>query len=63
MTEECQNCRKKVEKYIILDIAEFQDTAEEVEGTNYENIILCKICWIDVKKNSSVLQEITKEIV
>ena len=63
MTEECQNCRKEVEKYVILDIAEFQDTEEEVKGTNYENIILCKICWLHIKKSSSILQEITKEIV
>jgi hypothetical protein len=62
MTEECQNCRKQV-KYIILDIAEFQEKEEEVEGTNYENVTLCKVCWMDLKKNSSVLQEITKEIV
>ncbi|HEX5891629.1 MAG TPA: hypothetical protein VFY41_02090 [Nitrososphaeraceae archaeon] len=52
MTEECQNCRKEVKKYIILDIAEFQEKEEEVEGTNYENVTLCKICWMDLKKNS-----------
>ena len=63
MTEECQNCRKQVKKYIILDIAEFQEKEEEVEGTNYENVTLCKVCWMDLKKNSSVLQEIIKEIV
>jgi hypothetical protein len=63
MTEECQNCRKEVKKYVILYIAEFQDTAEEVEGTNYENITLCNVCWIDIKKNSSVLQKITNEII
>jgi hypothetical protein len=47
MTEECQNCRKEVEKYVILDIAEFQDTEEEeVKGTNYENIILDQLALI-----------------
>jgi hypothetical protein len=46
-----------------LDIAEFQEKEEEVEGTNYGNVTLCKVCWMDLKKNSLVLQEITKEIV
>ena len=37
MTEECQNCRKEVEKYVILQIAEFYDTNQDVEAASYKD--------------------------
>jgi hypothetical protein len=60
MTEECQNCRKEVEKYVILEVAEFYDTAQDAEAASYEDAIVCDICWKDIKKNSLILKKIIK---
>jgi hypothetical protein len=60
MTEECQNCRKEVEKYVILQVAEFYDTTQDIEVASYEEAIVCEICWKDIKKNSFVLKKIIK---
>ena len=63
MAEQCQKCRKQEQKYIVVDVAEFDDgiTAEEgediAEVIHFYGIILCRKCWMDVKKNSSILNQ------
>jgi hypothetical protein len=54
MAEEYQSCRKKVKKYVILQVAEFYDTTQDVEAASYEDAIVCEMCWKDIKKNSVV---------
>jgi hypothetical protein len=66
MAEQCQKCRKQEQKYVIIDVAEFYDsiTAEE-EGTteviHCYGITLCRKCWMEVRKNSSILNQMIKD--
>jgi hypothetical protein len=36
------------------------DTTQDVEAASYEDAVVCKMCWKDIKKNSFVLKKIIK---
>jgi hypothetical protein len=62
MPEQCQKCKLDEQRYIILEIVEFDDGAvaegeeEDVtETSSCDEVTLCRTCWMDIKKNSSML--------
>jgi hypothetical protein len=67
MTEQCQKCNREEQRYIILEIVEFDDSAEG-EGEDFtdtsscDEVTLCRTCWMDIKKNSSMLSEMIKYV-
>jgi hypothetical protein len=69
MTEQCQKCKKE-QRYIVLEIVEFKDGAaaakeEEddiTEMSRWDGVTLCRTCWMDIKKNSSILSEMIKYV-
>jgi hypothetical protein len=54
--------QKGSNKYVILQIAEFYDTTQDIEAASHEDAVVCKVCWKDIKKNSFVLKKIIKSI-
>lgn len=57
MSEKCENCRKQITKYVLLDVSEFRDSGDDSEGIKFEDVILCIDCWTYAKQNSGILQE------
>jgi hypothetical protein len=67
MTEQCQKCKREEQRYIIVKIVEFDDgaAAEEEDVTEMsrcDGVTLCRTCWMDIKKNSSILSEMIKYV-
>jgi hypothetical protein len=68
MTEQCQKCKREEQRYIILEIVEFDvggsaEREEDVtEISSCDGVTLCRTCWIEIKKNSSTLSEMIKYV-
>ena len=61
MSEKCENCRKQIIKYVLLDVSEFQDYGDDSEGIKFENVTLCIDCWTSAKQNSRILHVLSKK--
>ena len=61
MSEKCENCRKQIIKYVLLEVSEFQDSDDDPEGIKFENVTLCFDCWTYAKQNSRIFQVLSKK--
>jgi hypothetical protein len=69
MTEQCQKCKREEQRYIILEIVEFdvggsaeREEEDVTEISSCDGVTLCRTCWIEIKKNSSTLSEMIKYV-
>jgi hypothetical protein len=58
VSEKCGNCKKHITKYVLLEVSEFEDSAEDSKGIRFDDTTLCIDCWTSVKQNSRILHEI-----
>ncbi len=60
-TVQCMNCKDDVARYVVIEVIESDRPAEDVREINCDYATLCVKCWSDIKKNSTILNNVLCE--
>jgi len=59
MTEQCNSCGKDVSKYVLFEVAEFEDVADDNHKIrNFYSATICNNCEMNIRGQSRILRDI-----